>query len=51
MRGGAGRDMCPSLKIPMSSCDSSGRVRGFEMNLYLPVPSQKSVLRVVGIFL
>ncbi len=51
MRGGSGRDMCPSLRAGMSTCDSSGRVSGFEMNLYLPVPSQQSVLRVVGIFL
>jgi Ca2+-binding RTX toxin-like protein len=51
MRGGAGRDMCPSLRMQMSTCDTSGRVSGFEMNLYLPVPTQTSVLRVVGIFL
>ncbi len=52
MRGGAGRDMCPSLFGAMRTCDSSGRVSGFEMNLYLPLPTQNGILRgVLGVYL
>lgn len=49
MRGGAGRDMCPSARRAMRTCDSSGRVSGFEMNTYLPTQDPKYTLGIVGI--
>ena len=47
--GGSGRDMCPSLRRERSTCDTSGRVRSFEMSIYLPVPTEWSVRQVIGI--